>query len=47
MLTDAKLKVLKPYIKVSDRESLYVEVLTSERVSFHYYYRINDCLETL
>jgi len=50
MLTDTKLKALKPkdkLYKVSDRDGLYVVVLTSGTVSFRYYYRINDRRETL
>ncbi len=50
MLTDTKLKNLKPQeklYKVSDRDGLYVAVLTSGSVSFRYDYRINDRRETL
>ncbi|EHQ1252386.1 tyrosine-type recombinase/integrase [Escherichia coli] len=50
MLTDTKLKNLKPQdklYKVSDRDGLYVAVLTSGTVSFRYDYRINDRRETL
>ncbi|HEN3658799.1 TPA: integrase arm-type DNA-binding domain-containing protein [Yersinia enterocolitica] len=50
MLTDTKLKALKPkdkLYKVSDRDGLYVAVLTSGTVSFRYDYRINDRRETL
>ncbi|EKL6592364.1 tyrosine-type recombinase/integrase [Escherichia coli] len=50
MLTDTKLKSLKPQdklYKVSDRDGLYVAVLTSGTVSFRYDYRINGRRETL
>ncbi|NPJ62015.1 tyrosine-type recombinase/integrase [Escherichia coli] len=50
MLTDTKLKNLKPQdklYKVSDRDGLYVAVLTSDTVSFRYDYRINGRRETL
>ncbi|AYC20101.1 Prophage integrase IntS [Dickeya dianthicola] len=50
MLTDTKLKNLKPeekLYKVSDRDGLYVAVLTSGSVSFRYDYRINGRRETL
>lgn len=50
MLTDTKLKNLKPQeklYKVSDRDGLYVAVLTSGSVSFRYDYRINGRRETL
>ncbi|EPA7003537.1 tyrosine-type recombinase/integrase [Escherichia coli] len=50
MLTDTKLKNLKPQdklYKVSDRDGLYVAVLTSGTVSFCYDYRINGRRETL
>ncbi|MCU6683336.1 tyrosine-type recombinase/integrase [Leclercia sp. H6W5] len=50
MLTDTKLKNLKPQdklYKVSDRDGLYVAVLTSGSVSFRYDYRINRRRETL
>ncbi|WP_129088608.1 tyrosine-type recombinase/integrase, partial [Cronobacter sakazakii] len=50
MLTDTKLKNLKPQdklYKVSDRDGLYVAVLTSGAVSFRYDYRINGRRETL
>lgn len=50
MLTDTKLKSLKPkdkLYKVSDRDGLYVAVLTSGTISFRYDYRINDRRETL
>lgn len=50
MLTDTKLKNLKPQAKlykVSDRDGLYVAVLTSGSVSFRYDYRINGRRETL
>ena len=50
MLTDTKLKNLKPQeklYKVSDRDGLYVAVLTSGSVSFCYDYRINGRWETL
>ena len=50
MLTDTKLKNLKPQdklYKVSDRDGLYVAVLTSGTVSFRYDYRINGRRETL
>ncbi|PAL36851.1 tyrosine-type recombinase/integrase [Escherichia coli] len=50
MLTDTKLKNLKPQdklYKVSDRDGLYVAVLTSGTVSFRYDYRINSRRETL
>ena len=45
MLTDTKLKNLKPQdklYKVSDRDGLYVAVLTSGTVSFRYDYRIGQ-----
>ena len=44
MLTDATLRNLKPKdkgYKVSDRDGLYVYVLTSGTVSFRYNYAIN------
>ncbi|RZN40428.1 DUF4102 domain-containing protein [Escherichia sp. E2593] len=50
MLTDTKLKNMKPkekLYKVSDRDGLYVAVLTSGSVSFRYDYRINGRRETL
>jgi len=50
LLTDTKLKNLKPQeklYKVSDRDGLYVAVLTSGSVSFRYDYRINGRRETL
>ncbi|EMX0849466.1 tyrosine-type recombinase/integrase [Pluralibacter gergoviae] len=50
MLTDTKIKNLKPQdklYKVSDRDGLYVAVLTSGSVSFRYDYRINGRRETL
>ncbi|CAH4979866.1 Prophage integrase IntA, partial [Escherichia coli] len=50
VLTDTKLKNLKPQdklYKVSDRDGLYVAVLTSGTVSFRYDYRINGRRETL
>ncbi|EJV8842292.1 tyrosine-type recombinase/integrase [Escherichia coli] len=50
MLTDTKLKNLKSQdklYKVSDRDGLYVAVLTSGTVSFRYDYRINGRRETL
>nr|DAR21319.1 MAG TPA: Integrase [Caudoviricetes sp.] len=50
MLNDTKLKNLKPQeelYKVSDRDGLYVAVLTSGSVSFRYDYRINNRRETL
>lgn len=50
MLTDTKLKNLKPQeklYKVSDRDGLYVAVLTSGSVSFRYDYKINGRRETL
>ncbi len=50
MLTDTKLKNIKPQdklYKVSDRDGLYVAVLTSGTVSFRYDYRINGRRETL
>lgn len=50
MLTDTKLKNLKPQdklYKISDRDGLYVAVLTSGTVSFRYDYRINGRRETL
>lgn len=50
MLTDTKLKNLKPQdklYKVSDRDGLYVAVLTSGTLSFRYDYRINGRRETL
>ncbi|MDC6857147.1 tyrosine-type recombinase/integrase [Escherichia coli] len=50
MLTDTKLKNLKPQdklYKVSDRDGLYVAVLTSGTVSFRYDYRIHGRRETL
>ncbi|HAU5802106.1 tyrosine-type recombinase/integrase [Citrobacter freundii] len=50
MFTDTKLKNLKPQdklYKVSDRDGLYVAVLTSGSVSFRYDYRINGRRETL
>lgn len=50
MLTDATLRNLKPKdkgYKVSDRDGLYVYVLTSSTVSFRYNYAINGRQETL
>lgn len=50
MLTDAALRSLKPKekpYKVSDRDGLYVYVLTSGTVSFRYNYSINGRQETL
>ena len=50
MLTDIKLKNLKPkdkLYKVTDRDGLYVAVLTSGTVSFRYDYSINGRRETL
>jgi len=50
MLTDATLRNLKPKdkgYKVSDRDGLYVYVLTSGTVSFRYNYAINGRQETL
>lgn len=50
MLTDIKLKSLKPEekpYKLSDRDGLYVTVLTTGTVSFRYNYRINGRQETL
>ncbi|HEG1988325.1 TPA: DUF4102 domain-containing protein [Enterobacter cloacae] len=50
MLTDTKLKNLKPQeklYKVSDRDGLYVAVLTSGSVSFRYNYSINGRQETI
>jgi len=50
MLTDAKLRTLKsadkPY-KLSDRDGMYVMVLTTGTISFRYNYRINGRQETL
>ncbi|MBP7703782.1 MAG: tyrosine-type recombinase/integrase [Caulobacter sp.] len=50
MLTDAALKSLKPkkkQYKVSDRDGMYVVVLTSGSLSFRYDYRFNNRRETL
>jgi integrase len=50
MLTDAALRNLKPKdkaYKVTDRDGLYVYVLTSGTVSFRYNYSINGRQETL
>lgn len=50
MLTDTKLRNLKPEAKpykLSDRDGLYVMVLTTGTVSFRYNYRINGRQETL
>lgn len=50
MLTDTKLKNLKPLdklYKITDRDGLYVAVLTTGSVSFRYDYRINGRRETL
>lgn len=50
MLTDTRLKNLKPQekiYKITDRDGLYVAVLTSGAVSFRYDYRINGRRETL
>jgi hypothetical protein len=50
MLTDATLRNLKPKdkgYKVSDRDGLYVYVLTSGTISFRYNYAINGRQETL
>ena len=50
MLTDTKLRNLKagdkPY-KITDRDGLYVTVLTTGTVSFRYNYRINGRQETV
>ena len=50
VLTDTKLRNLKPEekpYKLSDRDGLYVTVLTTGTVSFRYNYRINGRQETL
>ncbi len=50
MLTETKLKNLKPAekaYKVTDRDGLYVNVLTSGGISFRFNYRINGRQETL
>lgn len=50
MLTDAKLRAIKPSdkpYKLSDRDGLYVTVLTSGSISFRFNYRINGRQETL
>lgn len=50
MLTDTKLRNLKPEAKaykVSDRDGLYITVLTTGTVSFRYNYSINGRQETL
>jgi hypothetical protein len=50
MLTDTMLRNLKPKekgYKVSDRDGLYVYVLTSGTISFRYNYAINGRQETL
>ena len=50
MLTDTKLKSLKPQdklYKMTDRDRLYVAVLTSGTISLRYDYRINERRETL
>lgn len=49
MLTDAALRNLKPKdkaYKVTDRDGLYVYVLTSGTVSFRYNYSLVDCDNT-
>lgn len=50
MLTDAALKSLKPKkkpYKVTDRDGMYVMVLTSGSLSFRYDYRLNNRRETV
>lgn len=50
MLTDTKIKSLKPkekIYKVVDRDGLYVAVLPSGSLVFHYDYRANGRRETL
>jgi len=50
MLTDTKLRNLKPgekAYKLTDRDGLYVTVLTTGTISFRYNYRINGRQETL
>jgi integrase len=50
MLTDTKLRNLKPAekpYKLTDRDGLYVTVLSTGTVSFRYNYRINNRQETL
>lgn len=50
MLTDTKLRNLKPEekaYKLTDRDGLYVTVLTTGTISFRYNYRINGRQETL
>ncbi|MEC5161899.1 hypothetical protein RCH08_003044 [Janthinobacterium sp. CG_S6] len=50
MLTDTKLRSLKPgdkTFKLTDRDGLYVAVLTTGTISFRYNYRINGRQETL
>ncbi len=50
MLTDAKLKSIKPLVKafkLADRDGLYVAVLPSGTISFRYNYRINGRQETV
>ncbi|CAM4207964.1 Arm DNA-binding domain-containing protein [Novosphingobium lubricantis] len=50
MLTDTALKKLKlkdkPY-KVTDRDGMYVRVVTNGTISFRYDYRINGRRETV
>src|SRR5689334_20412834 len=50
MLTDTALRSLKPKekpYKVTDRDGLYVYVLTSGTISFRYNYAINGRQETI
>lgn len=50
MLTDTKLRNLKPAekpYKLTDRDGLYVTVLSTGTISFRYNYRINNRQETL
>ena len=50
MLTDTKLRNLKPgekAYKLTDRDGLYITVLTTGTISFRYNYRINGRQETL
>jgi hypothetical protein len=50
MLTDTKLKNIKPRekpYKLTDRDGLYVTVLTTGSISFRYNYRINGRQETV
>lgn len=50
MLTDAALKALKPeskMYKVSDRDGMYVRVMTSGAISFRLDYRLNGRRETV